>query len=107
MRVPAVDAALTRLQTEATDRLSRDWRSLSTGGKVAVITQSVLIGAGGLAGVLSDPEARNFTLGLLQDRALPTGVPGLNVQFNVTGPDQRIRFDLNVGALLPSSWGFR
>jgi hypothetical protein len=107
MRIPAVDTALTRLQTEATDHLSSDWRSLSTGGKVAVITQSAVIGTGALAGVLADPEARNFTLGLLQNRSLPTGVPGLNFQFNVTGPDQRIRFDLNVGALLPSSWGFR
>lgn len=107
MRIPAVDTALTTLQTEATDRLSRDWRSLSTGGKAAVITQSAVISAGALAGVLSDSEARQFTLGLLQNRSLPTGVPGLNFQFNVTGPDQRIKFDLNVGALLPSSWGFR
>jgi len=107
MRIPAVDTTLTRLQTEARDRLSSDWRSLSTGGKAAVITQSAVIGAGALAGVLSDPEARQFTLGLLENRSLPTGVPGLNFQFNVTGPDQKIKFDLNVGALLPPSWGFR
>jgi hypothetical protein len=107
MRVPAVDTALTRLRTEATGRLSGDWRSLSTGGKAAVITQSAVIGGGALAGVLSDPEARQFTLGLIENRSLPTGVPGLNFQFKLTGPDQRIKFDLNVGALLPSSWGFR
>lgn len=107
MRVPAVDAALTRLRTEATARLSGEWRSLSTGGKAAVITQSAVIGAGALAGVLSDPEARQFTLGLLENRSLPTGVPGLNFQFNIMGPDQRIKFDLNVGALFPSSWGFK
>ncbi len=106
MRIPAVDTTLTRLQTEARDRLSSDWRSLSTGGKAAVITQSAVIGAGALAGVLSDPEARQVTLGLLENRSLPTGVPGLNFQFSVTGPDQKIKFDLNVGALLPSSWGF-
>jgi len=107
MRIPAVDTTLIRLQTEARDRLSSDWRRLSTGGKAAVITQSAVIGAGALAGVLSDPEARQFTLGLLENRSLPTGVPGLNFQFNVTGPDQKIKFDLNVGALLPPSWGFR
>jgi hypothetical protein len=107
MRIPAVDTALTRLRTEATDRLSSDWQGLSTGGKVAVITQSAVIGGGALAGVLSDPEARDFTLGLLQNRALPTGVPGLKFQFNITGPDQKIKFDLNVGALLPSTWGFK
>jgi hypothetical protein len=98
---------LTRLRTEATDRLSSDWRGLSTGGKVAVITQTAVIGGGALAGVLSDPQARDFTLGLLQNRALPTGVPGLKFQFSITGPDRKIKFDLNVGALLPSSWGFR
>jgi Domain of unknown function (DUF4157) len=107
LRIPAVDTALTNLQAEATGRLTRDWRSLTTGGKVAVITQSALIGGGALAGVLSNPEARTFVLGQLQDRSLPTGVPGLNFQFNLTGPEQRVKFDLNVGALLPSSWGFR
>jgi Domain of unknown function (DUF4157) len=107
MRVPAVDAALTNLQTAATDRLSREWRSLSTGEKVVVVSQSVLLGGGVLAGVVSNPEARTFVLGQLQNRSLPTGIPGLNFQFNVTGPDQRLQLDLNVGALLPRSWGFR
>lgn len=107
MRVPAVDTALTRLRTEATDRLSGDWRSLSTGGKAAVITQSAVIGGGAVAGILSDPTARRFALGLLENRSLPTGVPGLNFQFRLTGPEQRVTFDLNVGALLPSSWGFK
>jgi hypothetical protein len=107
MAVPAVDAALTNLRTSATDQLARDWRSLSTGERVAVVTQTAVIGGGALAGVASSPEARNFVLGQLQNRSLPTGVPGLNFQFNLTGPDQRLQFDLNVGALLPRSWGFR
>lgn len=121
MGIPAVDTALSRLQKETKDRLSRErrrfsreWQSLSTPGKVAeaaVITESAVISAGvvggAVAGVLSDPEALQFTLDKLQDTPLPTGVPGLNFQFNVTGPDKRIRFDLNVGALLPASWGFK
>ena len=39
-------------------------------------------------------------------RQLPTGVPGLKFQFNLSGPDQRIRFDLDVGQFLPRQWGF-
>jgi Domain of unknown function (DUF4157) len=107
MRVPAIDSALTTLQTRAGDQVTRDWRSLSTGGRVALISQTALIGGGALAGVLSDPGARTFTLGLIQNRDIPVpGVPGLTFQFNLTGADQRVKFDLNVGALLPRSWGF-
>jgi hypothetical protein len=107
LAVPAVDTALTRLQTEAADRGKTDWRSLSAGEKAAVITQSALIGGGAVAGLLSNPQARQFTLDLLQNRPLPTGVPGLSLQFNLTGPDQRVQFDLNLGHFLPKQWGFR
>lgn len=108
MRIPAVDSALTRLRTEAAEQARRDWRRLSTGERALVITQSALIAGGALAGVLSSPEGREFSLNLLQNRAIPIpGVPGLTFQFNVTGPNQMVRFDLNVGALLPRSLGFR
>ena len=108
MRVPAIDSALTTLQTRAADQVTRDWHSLSTGGQVAVVTQTALIGGGALAGALSDPQARTFVLGLVQNRDIPVpGVPGLTFQFNLTGSDQRVRFDLTVGRLLPRSWGFK
>ena len=107
LRIPAVDSALTSLRTQAAERARRDWRRLSTGGRVLLISQTALIAGGALAGVLSSPEGREFGLNLIQNRALPIpGVPGLTFQFNVTGPDQMIRFDLNVGALLPRSLGF-
>lgn len=106
MKVPAVDSALTSLQTQATDQIRRDWSGLSTGAKVALVTDGAVIGGGALAGILSNPGARQFTLDLLQNRSLPTGVPGLDFRFNLTGPDQRIQFNLNVGRLLPDSLGF-
>ena len=107
-RIPAVDSALTTLRTRATDQLRRDWRRLSTGEKAVVITQTALIGGSALAGALSNQESRDFTLGLIQNRDIPVpGVPGLSFQFNATGPNQMIRFDLNVGSLLPRSWGFK
>jgi hypothetical protein len=106
MKIPAVDRTLTTLQTEAIGKLKTDWRSLQGGEKVAVITHSALIAGGALAGVISNPESRQLALDLLQDRTLPTGVPGLQFQFNLTGPDQRIKFDLNLGQFLPRTWGF-
>lgn len=108
LAVPAVNSALTNLRTQATDQLRSGWDSLSTGERALVITQGALLGAGVLGGVLSSPEGRDFTLGLIQNRTLPVpGVPGLTFQFNLTGPDQRVQFGLNVGALLPPSFGFR
>jgi hypothetical protein len=107
-RVPAVDAALTRLRTEALGTVERDWRRLSTGERALLITQTALIGGTALAGILASPEARRGALDLIQDRDLPVpGVPGLTFQFNVTGPRRQVMFRLNVGALLPPSWGFR
>ncbi|MFQ5814820.1 MAG: DUF4157 domain-containing protein [Anaerolineae bacterium] len=108
LRIPAVDSALTRLRAEATDRVRRDWRRLSTGERALVITQTAVIGAGAIGGILSSPEASQAALDLIQNRDLPVpGVPGLNFQFNATGPNRMVRFTLNVGALLPPSWGFR
>ena len=108
MRIPAVDSALTSLRTQAAEQARADWRRLSTGERALVITQSALITGGALAGVLSSAEGREFSLSLIQNRTIPIpGVPGLTFQFNVTGPNQMLRFDLNVGALLPPSLGFR
>ena len=107
LAVPAVNTALTRLRTQAEDRLRRDWRRLSTGERVLLVTQTALISGAALAGVLSDPEARQFVLGQIENRTIPVpGVPGLTFQFNVTGPDRRIMFNLNLGALLPPILGF-
>ncbi len=107
LRIPAVDSALTSLRTQAAEQARQGWRQLSTGERVLVISQAALIGGGALAGVLSNQEGRDFALNLIQNRDLPIpGVPGLTFQFNATGPEQSIRFDLNVGALLPSSLGF-
>jgi hypothetical protein len=106
-KVPAVDGALTKLQQDAEHQARVGWSGLSTGERVMVITQSALIGGGAVAGILSQPDTRQFALELLQNRLLPTGVPGLQFQFNLTGADQRIDFQLNVGALLPRSLGFK
>jgi hypothetical protein len=106
MKVPAVDRALTSIKTDATDRLKSDWRGLTTGEKALVITHTAVLGGGAAAAALSNPEGRQFALDILQNKSLPTGVPGLKFQFNLTGPDQRVMFQLNVGQFLPQQWGF-
>src|SRR5690606_20856134 len=66
-----------------------------------VISHTALLGAGALAGVLSSPEGREFTLDMLQDRDLPVpGVPGLNFRFNVTGPNQQLFLNLDLAQLI-------
>lgn len=108
MRIPAVNSALTRVRTEAMSRVRNEWQSLSTGEQALVIGHSAVVGGTALAGVLSSPEASTFILNQIQNRTLPVpGVPGLTFQFNATGPEQRIYFDLNVGQFLPASLGFR
>lgn len=106
--IPAVNAAVTRLRTEAEDRARREWRQLGTGERVVVISHTALLTGIAVSGVLSDPESRDFVLNLVQDRPIPVpGVHGLTVQFNLTGPDRKVMFNLNLGALLPPSLGFR
>lgn len=121
MDIPAVKSGLGQLKKETKERFSReqrrfseDWQKSSTGGKIgqaAVLTYSAAVGAGvlggALAGVLSDPAARQFTLDKLQGKTLPVPyVPGLNFQANLAGPDKNVTLILDMGAFLPSSWGF-
>ena len=101
MAIPAVDTALTRLRTQATARVERDWRRLSTGEQVLLVSQAVLIGGGALAGALSHPESRGFLLEQIQGRNIPVPlVPGLSFQFNATGPDQRLFFTLDLARIV-------
>jgi len=102
MAIPAVDAALTNLRTEAMQRARSDWRRLSTGERVLLVSQGVLVGGTALTAVLSNEQSRNFVLNQLQGRNLPVPlVPGLSFQFNLTGPDQRIMFNLDLARLIP------
>jgi hypothetical protein len=107
LQIPAVQSGVTALQTEAERQLRTNWDSLSTGERVLVITHGVILGGGALAGVLSNPQGRQFLLDQVQGRTIP--IPGLPMtfQFNLTGPDQRVQIGLDVGSLLPPQLGFR
>ena len=100
MGIPAVDSARTRLLTEASDQARHAWRDLPTGGKVVLLTQTALIGGGALAGILSNPEARQFAFRQLQGTNIPMpGIPGLTFQLNLAGPERSVILNLNVGEM--------
>jgi len=101
MAIPAVDTALTTLRTEAMQRVRSDWQRLSTGERVLLVSQGVLVGGAALTAVFSNEESRSFVLNQLQGRNLPVPlVPGLSFQFNITGPEQRIFFNLDLAQLI-------
>lgn len=106
LKIPAVQSGVERLRTQAQSELRTNWESLSGGERVLVITQGVVMSAGIIAGVASDPEATRFVLDRVQGQNIP--IPGLPMtfQFNMTGPDQRLLIGLDVGALLPARSGF-
>ena len=106
LKVPAVQAGIDRLRMQAESELRADWKGLSGGERVLVITQGVVLGAGIVAGVASDPEASQFVLGLVQGQNIPIPRLPMTFQFNLTGLDQRLVIGLDVGALLPAGSGF-
>ena len=107
MAVPAVDTALTNLQTLALGRVRRDWRRLSTEGQIATITTTALVGGGALAGVLSNPDTREAAFELLNGRTFPVpGVDGLRFEVGISGTQWMVGFHLDVSSLLPESLGF-
>ncbi len=66
-----------------------------------LVSQGVLVGGTALAAVLSNEQSRTFVLEQLQGRNLPVPrVPGLSFQFNVTGPDRRLFFTLDLARLI-------
>jgi Domain of unknown function (DUF4157) len=105
--VPVIEQALTTLKTEAKGKVSSDWAKLKTGEKAAVVTTLVTIGAGSLGGAASDPEARQFMLSQLNSKILPVpAVPWLNLEVNTEKGNMMVGMHVDVGRLLPSSWGF-
>jgi hypothetical protein len=107
MAIPAVDTAITNLQNRAVERVQRDWRSLGTGGQVAVVSSLAVIGGGALAGAMTDPDAREFGLSQLNGRVIPVpGVGGLGVELNTQGDNVMVGLHLDIGRYLPESLGF-
>ncbi len=107
LKVREVDQALTTLKTRVGDRAEADWRHLKLGEKVGVISVFTAIGAGAVAGIISDPEARRLSLAQLNGQVLPVPkVDWLHLEINTQGNNLMLGFHLDVGQLLPSVLGF-
>lgn len=107
MAVPAVDASITDLRMRATDRVRADWGHLPTGERAVTISAVAVIGAGVLAGAVSDPDARQILLTQLNGKVLPVpGVDWLHVEIGTRPDNLMLGLHVDVGALLPSSLGF-
>ena len=107
LAVPAIDQGISNLRSQASDRVGHDWRQLRTGEKVGVISTIAVIGGGTIAGIASDPDARRTALGLLNGRPIPVPeVDWLHLELNTAGNNVMVGMHVDVGALLPKSWGF-
>lgn len=107
MGVPVVDQGLTQFREQTLDQVKHGWHRMSTGEQIATVSAVVLVGGGALAGTLSNPTTRNFMLNQLNGRVLPVpGVSGLRVELNTERDNLMLGLHLDVGSLLPESWGF-
>ena len=104
---PVLGPAVVNLGDLATARAKLEYNNLSTGGKAAVVSTSVVVGVGALTAVLAHPGARDWMTATLNDKIIPVvPVPGLGVQLNLSGNNIIVGLHLDVGKILPASLGF-
>lgn len=107
LKIPSIDQAVNSLRDRALITVSRDWRQLSTPAKIGVVSAGVLIAGPTLAGIISDPDARNMALDQLKGKVIPVpGVNWLSVETNLKENNLMFGLHVDVGRLLPSILGF-
>ena len=85
-KVPLVQTAANQILDQVSRRAERDWNRMSGAQRALVITQTVIIGGGAIAGIMSNRQARGDVLNFLSGRDLPVpGVPGLTLQLRLGG----------------------
>ncbi len=100
MGVPAVKNAVDKTKKQAISKLSQGWKNLSPGGKALVISETVLIGGGVLAGILASNSSRGQALEFIQDKSIPVpGIDGLNIQISPVGKEKKIMINFDLTAL--------
>ena len=98
MAVPTLKSGIDKLKAAVIAKPIQDWKRLSSGGKAAVISQTVLMGGGALTAVLSSKQDRQSLYNMLKDREIPIpvpGVPGLEVQLQ-TGKEHKAMLLFNL-----------
>jgi hypothetical protein len=104
---PSLGPAITALGDQAAAKAKTQWDQLSTGGAVAVVSGSIMVGGGAIAGILANPDARQWITSTLNDKIIPVPkVPGLAVQLNLSGENVIVGLHLDVGQVLPKALGF-
>lgn len=105
--VPEIKSGLFTLQTLTMGRFAQDWSRLRTGEQIGFVSTTVMIGAGTLTGILSNPAARRFALDQLNGKVLPVpGVNWLHLELNTGSNNLMLGMHVDLGRLLPPSLGF-
>ncbi len=105
--LPQVRLVLDQARAQALGQLSRYWHGADTGERAAFVAASVSVAAGTLAPLLIHPSSRQEILPLLNGRVIPVPLlPGYGVEFNFGTSSIMVGVHVDVGQLLPGSWGF-
>jgi len=121
MAIPIIKIKLDEIQATAEKYAEDTYNGLSTGGKVGVISAGVTLAGGTVAGLLAMPrEDRLSLLDPLSGVAIP--IPGTPVSVTYTSMEmktiipsapanapqvEQIMIGVDVGKLLPKSWGLK
>ena len=105
--IPAIESGIEGLKSQAKAKVSSDWGKLKPGEKAAVVTTLVSIGLPALGAAANDPGSRDFLLSQLNGKILPVPkVSWLNLEVNTGKGNLMVGMHVDVGQLLPPSWGF-
>lgn len=103
MGVPVVKQSLDSAKNQATAKIHRDLRKLSTGGKASVISVTTVIAGGTIAGLFARKKTRQQALEFIQGKNIPApGIAGLSIQISPSGRDKRFLLNLDLTAFLRS-----
>ncbi len=78
MKIPAISRGIENVKRSVAEKVKRDWKHLSTGGKVALISQTVVMGGGFVASALGSKAGRKELYELLRNKEITMPVPGVS-----------------------------
>jgi len=105
--LPQVHRLLDTTRDQTLGQLKRYWGSADTGERVGFVSASVLVGGSFLAPLLALPGPRGAALPLLNGKVIPIPlVEGYGLEFNFGANSVTVGAHVDVGRLLPASWGF-
>ncbi|HMQ46533.1 MAG TPA: hypothetical protein PKA00_04580 [Saprospiraceae bacterium] len=101
LSIPAVKTEVDKLKDQAGQQVQDQWSNLSQGGKAAVITSAIVLGAGGAAGLSVMPDTQRRTLlKPISGVEIPIPSTPLSVQYQQVGQAEQVMLKLDVAKLL-------